>query len=69
MVRCPAAAVIRGVWPLWLIFRHFGVDVERLFAGIVGGVLRDWVLLEGYRLDCYSCGVPVCVLVFLTVVR
>ena len=68
MVRCPAAAVGHGVWPLWLIFYDLGGGSDRLFAGIVGGVLRDRISLEGYRLDCYCCGVPVCVLVLLVVV-
>ena len=68
MVRCPAAAVGHGVWPLWLIFYDLGGGNGRLIAGIACGVLRNRVLLEGYRLDCYCCGVPVGVLVLLAVV-
>ena len=68
MVRCPAAAVGHDMWPLWLIFYDLGGGNGRLFAGIVGGVLRNRASLEGHRLDCYCCGVPVCVLVLLAVV-
>ena len=68
MVRCPAAAVGHDMWPLWLIFDDLGGVDGRLLAGIVGGVLRSRDLLEGYCLDCYCCGVPVCVLVLLIVV-
>ena len=65
MVRCPAAAVGHDMWPLWLIFDDLGGVDGRVLAGIVGGVLHNRDLLEGYCLDCYCCGVPVCVLVSL----
>ena len=67
MVRCPAAAVGHDMWPLWLIFDDLGGVDGRVLAGIVGGVLHNRDLLEGYCLDCYCCGVPVCVLVSLVV--
>ena len=65
MVRCPAAVVGHGMWPLRLVFFDLGGVCERLFAGMIGGIFHDRTLLEGYRLDCYCCGVPVYVLVFL----
>ena len=68
MVRCPAAAVGHDMWPLWLIFDDLGGVDGQVLAGIVGGVLRNRASLEGHRLDCYCCGVPVCVLVLLAVV-
>ena len=67
-MRCPAAAADYGVLPLWLIFYDLGVSSDRLFAGMVAGVLHGRVPLDGYRLDCYCCGVPVRVLVLLVVV-
>ena len=63
MVRCPAATVGYGVSPLWLIFCDLGGGGGGLFAGMVAGILHGRVLLDGHRLDCYCCGVPVCVLV------
>merc|ERR1711994_1053372 len=68
MMRCPAATADYGVLPLWLIFCDLGVSSDRLFAGMVAGILHGRVLLDGYRLDCYRCGVPVCILVLLIVV-
>ena len=65
MMRCPAATAGCGVLPLWLIFCDLGVSSDRLFAGMVAGILHGRVLLDGHRLDCYCCGVPVCVLVSL----
>ena len=67
MMRCPAATADYGVLPLWLIFCDLGVSSDRLFAGMVAGILHGRVLLDGHRLDCYCCGVPVCVLVLLIV--
>ena len=67
-MRCPAAAADYGVLPLWLIFYDLGVGSDRLFAGMVAGILHGRVLLDGHRLDCHRCGVPVCVLVLLVVV-
>ena len=66
-MRCPAATAGCGVLPLWLIFCDLGGGGGGLFAGMVAGILHGRVLLDGHRLDCYCCGVPVCVLVFLAV--
>ena len=67
MMRCPAATAGYGVLPLWLIFCDLGGGGGGLFAGMVAGILHGRVLLDGHRLDCYCCGVPVCVLVLLIV--
>ena len=68
MMRCPVATAGYGVLPLWLISCDLGGGGGGLFAGMVAGILHGRVLLDGHRLDCYCCGVPVCVLVLLAFV-